>query len=554
MFWVAPLFELFVFLALALAIQSAKWFIPQLQERQATIWIFTFYTIYEWLRVLSTGHIDRYARVVLTTGLVLTIFRVSRSFTWLQFWKRGLAAVPALFTTALLFGFLLPTATETLYSITSVSPPNGSPNLIIIVVDALRADHLSAYGYLRQTSPNLDRISAEGILFENAFAASSWTLPSHASLLTGLYPNEHRAQGPFFARLGVTIGDVLRRHGYRTGAFSANKYYFTSSCGLAVGFSHFEDYSRSLLDLLNLTPYSKQIIEQILVPRGLQQRLSRKRAPDVTKGFLEWARQDRSRPFFAFLNYFDVHDPYTSPYRNRFLRSGNQPGGLINSVLGRIQLSTSSEVASEIDSYDGGISYLDENLGTLIRTLQESGLSENTIVAITADHGEAFGEHGLFAHEGTLYRELIQIPLIFWSPRLLPAGIRVSQPVSNSFLASTMLGFSGRNATVFPGLPLSRLWTTPPPVDWPAPIAELSKSPTDPDERSPRRLGWLKTLITPEWQYISHETLPAELYAWKADSAEARNLAATSSGSAIVNALGRQLDSYKYRINTQASR
>src|SRR5581483_2011101 len=207
----------------------------------------------------------------------------------------------------------------------SALPPASpdSPNVLLIVIDTLRADHLSAYGSARLT-PNLDRIAHEGVLFENAISPCSWTLPSHASLVTGRYPSEHGMQNALpmpwlgWGNAGLrglpTIGEVLKHAGYRTAAFSANQSYFTSNVGLGRGFIHFEDYFQSPKDMVFRTLYGREFdraylhrtekskITRAIRALGLTALFdNRKRADEVNREALAWISKSRG-PFFAFLN------------------------------------------------------------------------------------------------------------------------------------------------------------------------------------------------------------------------------------------------------------
>src|SRR6202030_2172864 len=195
--------------------------------------------------------------------------------------------------------------------------PQGSPNILVIVVDTLRADHLSTCGYVRATIPNLDRIAKQGVLFENAYSASSWTLPSHATMLTGRYPHEHGADLSYYDGRYPTIAQVLRGEGYRTGAFSANLLYFCRTRGFGAGFLHFEDFFGSWADIVSHTLYGREFNKHVTLPLGYKDIPGRKRAADVNREFLRWVDRATGKRFFAFLNYFDVHDPFfpSEPYR-----------------------------------------------------------------------------------------------------------------------------------------------------------------------------------------------------------------------------------------------
>src|SRR5207253_2942347 len=186
-----------------------------------------------------------------------------------------------------------------------VKPPEGTPNVLVVVVDTLRADHASLYGYERLTTPNLDGIARQGVLFENDIAASSWTLPSHASLLTGRYPHEHLAEdeNPLDRRY-PTLPEVLQRRGYRTGGFSANMYYFSRRAGFARGFIRFEDYFYSVGDMFFRTIWGRILNRYAPDSPRFDELPIRKRAAEVNRELFHWIDADRNRPFFAFINYF----------------------------------------------------------------------------------------------------------------------------------------------------------------------------------------------------------------------------------------------------------
>ena len=238
----------------------------------------------------------------------------------------------------------------------------NAPNVLVIVVDTLRADHVSSYGYSRPTTPNLDRMAQQGVLFENAISTCSWSLPSHVSLLTGRYQFEHGVGAvqpePWLGwgsqGLGgfPTLGEALEQKGYRTGAFSANRTYFSRDLGFGRGFVHFEDYFHSSSDAFVRTLYGREfariylkrsehsLVKRMLRKLGLTSLLDqdaegsgsyggafgvRKRADVINQEVTAWIDRDRQRPFFAFLNYFDVHDPYGAPrdYPTTFMAAAN---------------------------------------------------------------------------------------------------------------------------------------------------------------------------------------------------------------------------------------
>jgi arylsulfatase A-like enzyme len=406
--------------------------------------------------------------------------------------------------------------------------------VLVVVVDTLRADHLSTYGYSRLTSPHVDQFAQHGVLFENAIAASSWTLPSHASMLTGHYAAVHRADrmrpmsvithsGEPLQERFFLLGEALEPHGYRTAAFSGNRVFFSHYLGFAQGFTHFEDFLA--MDMLPRTVLGRRFAElalyhnrvrsllvrmgfrsvahmQIVSDKGL-----RRRGSEINHSALSWIDRDHTRPFFVFMNYFDVHGPYRPAYSvGEKFSHGNNNG---------------------IDHYDDGVADVDGYFGDLLHELDRRGLTENTFIIFTSDHGELLKEHGLEGHGNALYRELIHVPYIISKPGTIPAGLRIDTPISTSALPSTVMDLMGwGKPALFPGPSLAELWKHPGPhPDWPYPASELAQFPNPDDEEGPSRLGSSRSVVTAKWHYIFHEKLGELLYDWKTDLAETKNLA-----------------------------
>src|SRR5690606_35418120 len=200
-------------------------------------------------------------------------------------------------------------------------------------------------------------------VFLNALSTSPYTGPSHASLLTGRYPRDHGFQWierrPTYDGRYTTIAEVLRDRGYRTGAVSANRFWFTREQGLQRGFTHFEDYFHTPGDMAVRTALGRKF-DELVLKRILKDYPWRRRAPDVNRALIEWLEAAPGRPFFAIINYFDVHDPYVppQPYRSKF-SALEEPGGIINSYQGRYHPAlTAAQVQAEIDAYDGAIAYV----------------------------------------------------------------------------------------------------------------------------------------------------------------------------------------------------
>jgi arylsulfatase A-like enzyme len=519
-----------------------------------------FLTAYDWL--MLTGHFYRRAALLFALGVAVAFTRWFRKHESgaMTVWRRSapwLLGALAVVIVGIQGGKSI-SESHAVSKLPAAAPP--SPNILVIVVDTLRADHLSSYGYSRQTSPNIDNLARHGVLFENAIAPSSWSLPSHASLVTGRTVHEHGMGNvepmPWlgWGKSGLnglpTLGETLQTRGYRTGAFSANRIYFTSNVGLGRGFIHFEDYFDGIGDsfvrtelgrefgrfYMNRSPKSK--ITRAFQYLGLGSWLDkdsegsgdyggvfgiRKRADAVNRETLRWIAKDRKHPFFAFLNYLDVHYAYGGP------------AGYPKPVW---------DHGTTIDEYDAGVKYTDDFIGQLLDGLD----LKNTIVVITSDHGEALGDHGLSFHGAALYWDLVHVPLIVSWPDHVPQGVRVKQPVTNADIANTVLSMIDAGENPFPGPTLTALWGQSAPKQWPNPVSELPQTNTIvPADRAVQGKipiatdGWMSSVISPQWQLIRHEKYGDQIYNWKIDPAELNNLIHTPAGRAADSALAPDL-------------
>ena len=347
------------------------------------------------------------------------------------------------FITAALLGVLgvlaaLSTGWDTVREYRAVAelPPvaSSSRNVILIVWDTVRAYSTSPYGYFRDTTPNLRQWAKQGVQYDHALAPAPWTYPSHATFFTGQWPLRLNSQWKF--KLDTphpTLAEYLASRGYQTAGFAANTNCCSYESGLARGFQHFEDYSLAPWSLLSRTVPGKWLLENILtLGTWCDSRLGfsytkkwvtleSRGAKDINEGFLGWLSGRRSdRPFFAFLNYFDAHEPFVPPpgFESRFGVRPTTPQdyqflfdfvGTAKSEAGLMCLRMA------VDCYDDCITFLDEQLGTLLKTLKAQGLLENTDVIITSDHGEAFGDHGIWGHSYTVNLDEVGVPLVILS-------------------------------------------------------------------------------------------------------------------------------------------
>ncbi|MCI0568138.1 MAG: sulfatase [Acidobacteria bacterium] len=274
------------------------------------------------------------------------------------------------------------------------------PNLIIILVDTLRSDHLHSYGYPRETSPSLDALARRGILFEQAISAAPWTLPSAMSLLTGRLPSSHRVEndGMKLAPGIPILAEVLKQAGYVTAAVVSH-IYVDSPFGFQRGFDRFDDFglSKDYRFEAGLEPIAGQVTDHALV---------------------EIRRMEKGRPFFLLVHYFDPHWDYDppAPYDSRFTTpySGTVTGSYQSFSKYALPGETLPPGALQhlIDLYDGEIAYTDAQIGRLLQILEKEGVARRSVVVVVSDHGEEFKEHGSLGHGRDLYDEVTRVPLI----------------------------------------------------------------------------------------------------------------------------------------------
>lgn len=340
------------------------------------------------------------------------------------------------------------------------SAVGSGPNVLLIAIDALRPDHLSGYGYHRRTSPNLDQLAQEGVLFTNAFANSSWTKASVATILTSLYPSAHGANQ---MAAGVppallTLPEALQTHGYATGVFSANSF-VSPLFGFAQGVDRFHYKEVSVFkqfilgQILRKFRKHSSLINRLYVGLEEPEALSRSgrqkatTAPGLRDTFLNWIDRLNGKPFFAYFHYMETHTPYTAPSPfNALFRTGSQAPYQVPAPISigfhpflKSEPIPSPQFDTLMAHYDAAIAYVDHVLGELFRALRDRGLYERTIVIVTADHGEEFYDHGSWGHGKSLFNELIHVPLIVRYPPVFPRGNVSIQTARHVDLMPTIL-------------------------------------------------------------------------------------------------------------------
>lgn len=339
------------------------------------------------------------------------------------------------------------------------------PNVVLIVMDTVRADHLSCYGYYRKTTPNIDKIANKGVLFENAFSAASWSPPSHASIFTGKYPSYHRTLGKktTLDAKNWTIAEMLQHNGYRTIGIT-NCDLLSQSSGFNKGFQIFTIPSEENLRSIKSRAKDLGFMLSCFVkgPKHFSRALTigpdsyTYQTNEILKDLL--GKNSKQNPFFLFVNYFNCHAPYNPPrpFKQKFVDDFYEPKlHIIESILEKVLNTTGERIshsgfdmmklkylaggslqsrfsfmAKELQAsekeweiirawYDGEIAYLDGCIGDFVNFLRINGLLENTLIVITADHGENLGDHGLAGHHFCLYDSLLHVPLILYYPQIL---------------------------------------------------------------------------------------------------------------------------------------
>jgi phosphoglycerol transferase MdoB-like AlkP superfamily enzyme len=389
--WMAPIAESGFFLLVALPFLLLTLLRPARVVTLLAVFVFTALACF--LAGLQTRWMYQWACLALAIGAgwrLASYWRHHPERAWVNA-RRASTSLAALFG--------IGTAIELFVTAdrgpTHPAPGPDAPNVILLILDTVGARHLSLHGYHRETSPHLARVASEGVSFENAIAPSSWTLPSHASLFTGVPAYE------LTTRFGIglddsrpTLAERFSERGYRTAGFTANITYTGQSTGLSRGFQFYRGEVRTPGTVARQASFVRTRLFRRLRdggPRALLRTLPdftmdwetprvMKDAGMIVREFLGWQPSATDRPFFAFLNFYDAHFPYRPP-REYATRFAGEP--------------------QAVDRYDGGVAYMDAQLGMLVEQLRQRQLLDRTIFVIAADHGEAFGEHGLTGHGNT---------------------------------------------------------------------------------------------------------------------------------------------------------
>jgi arylsulfatase A-like enzyme len=441
------------------------------------------------------------------------------------------------------------------------------PNVLLLVMDSVRAANMSCYGYDRPTTPNLNELAAHGTLFEQAISVGCWTLPVHASLFTGLYPSSH---GLTVSKKALpdgspTLARRLGKLGYQTACFSNNPY-ISGATGLTQGFETVDDlwqlvypYRERSKNAMRLRRLERRgtsakglvaVTRALLRPRSMVRTWKRLRTTEDSGAKLtnerlrDWlASRDPASPFFVFVNYMENHEPagaavVRGPYpgNQRFLPGRVSPSTVLHLSQSKTDILAAPRKRRARDLeviralYDGALSYLDERIGDLLRAVESLGVMDDTVVIVTSDHGDSLGEHGHLGHRMHLYEELIHVPLIVRYPRHFQSEMKVSHQVQLGDLFPTILELAGEDSPVVNGF---RSLLSPPNA---FAVAENT---------APKSLDNLlmRMIRTERYKYISKSSQQDELYDLAEDPGELVNL--VRSRSDLARTMSDQLEEWE---------
>lgn len=428
---------------------------------------------------------------------------------------------------------------------------NKRPNILLLVMDSVRAANLSCYGYQRPTTPNIDALAAQSTLFEQAISVGCWTLPVHASLFTGLYPLNHgvTVSKDALPENFPTLARRLKDLGYQTACFSNNAY-ISDATGLTQGFEVVEDIwrminprgiertkgSKLIKKLERWGPVATPAVRAIRLLRRARAILKAQRsrkdsgAQITNEKILAWLSQQRRQdsPFFVFVNYMECHERYNPPYpyNRKFMptRFSAWRVAQVSPNKDEVLTSPAQRRADDLEImralYDGALNYLDDKIGELVRFIEAQGLLDDTVIVVTSDHGDSLGEHNQLGHRLTLYEQLVHVPLIIRYPARFAPGTRVSHQVQLADLFPTFLELAGADTAETAANGFHSLLAPPKAAERPFTVAENT---------APKSLDNVlaRMIRTDRYKYIWKSNQQHELYDLTRDPEETSNLVAT---------------------------
>lgn len=524
-FWMVPLSYLILFAAVAAVLALIAAIVPRLMTARVVT------VLYLWLALFSLtlpyGMIARWAAAAFSLGVAVALGGWLTSDPGIWRARAGRQIWAMLVLIALVSGATRGwRAWSTQRAIAALPKASAdAPNVLLIILDTMRSANMHLYGYERVNTPVLERIAAQSVVFQNAIAPAPWTLPSHAAMFTGLNPDELSANytSPL-DNAQPTLAERLAAHGYETAGFVANHHYTGFDTGLARGFAKYEDYKVTAKQIMrsswpmqalyffdpvffggNATIVKTEDDKVLQVPP--KSWAHSKRAIEVVDEFLDWQSEVHDRPYFAFLNMYDAHDPRYAPpeIRKRF----------------HYQL-------PNVEFYDAAMAYMDREVGRALDSLAARGSLEKTVVIVASDHGELFGEHQIWGHANSLYLDVLKVPLIVRYPPRLHGGARVDRTTSLRDLGATITDLAGlpREAWL-PGHTLVPVMNGDLKAEV-SPVVSFAHQTINLSRKFPAARGDMYSVFDDSLHYIRNTgDNGEELFAWKVDPKEAQDLFAT---------------------------
>lgn len=531
--WVVPLGYASVFLPIGLTMGALSALLPHALSTRISALVWGWIGSFGLLLLYTRAHSAALFFLAMAIGVQLSRMVVARPAAWRRGVRVTTPGVAALL--AVIVGGQSLHRTRDIARQRAAIPDAmaDAPNIVLLIWDTVRARNLSGYGNPRPTTPFLDSLAAGGVTFEHAYSTAPWTLPSHATMMTGQYASVHG--GDWLTPLDTrfrTLAEDFRDHGYETGAFTANYRATGYPTGLHRGFLRYEDVKVTWREILFSTTYTqsetfigtwielgirhnvraalRKIARFDWRPYDTYQTHDGKDGEEVAQQFLDWQASIGDRPFFAFLNMMEAHNPGFTPMARHF--DGGKDG---------------------MARYDGALKFLDLQLERVVKELEARNQMRETILVLTSDHGEQFGEHGLRAHGNSLYSILLHIPLVIHAPGRVPSNVRVAQSVTLRDLRATILELSGLPVPHEPGTSLVAMWQGGGQGGARSDlVAEVSTRPNDrPD--NPTFHGNLKSVLDDSLHVIRFGDGRIESYAYRTDRDEEHDLAKGNDGRAV---------------------
>ncbi|MGD2121187.1 MAG: sulfatase [Gemmatimonadota bacterium] len=573
--WMTPLGDVIIFLLAALAILAAGRIWPSATHRPLVMSLFAGMTTMA--VALCAERLYAVAVLLLAVGVGVQVGRRTRGPIRNRRILGASTAVALILVVVLAGRVELRDRSIHQYWLSRLPSPKGeAPNVVLLILDTVRGASLDFLPDLRQQSavkpvrtPALEALARESVIFTRAIAPSPWTLPSHGSMFTGHWANRlSGAYGPGTEGsrgldLGMTtLAQVLRDDGYLTAGFVGNLLYAFSDTGLGLGFLTYEDYEKAPAQIFLSTSMGRRLArtDWLRGALGHHEVLNRKGARTVMDQFLDWQEGNHDRPFFAFLNLFDAHEPYFPPDSvKNTMPSGSRWDDFthyVGVVVGASAVRTDkwdmdrAERGAHAAGYNATITRMDSEIQRMLEEMARRGVLENTVLIVAGDHGEQLGEHGLYGHSNSLYLPALHVPLMVYDGRKNGEQRVVRSVVSLRDMAATILDLAGVDAAPagIEGSSLARYWTQPNGelVDSSGPASETAfsvlyrGSMTEawyPVERGPA----MYSLVDSVYHYILNGDGTEELFDLRSDPGEVSNLAGEPSHGDVLEGFREKL-------------